>query len=789
MSTKHPDTIGRVMLTGFVGMLGLTVVSAMLLTMPRAAADATTSANALVRVVAACTMQKETTEQYTGEHQATLLNGTYTTDIGVTKLTTICNDHSGFAIYAIGFSNNAEGNTNMVGSTSGLLIPTGTGTGNESNWSMKISKDTTSYAPNNLTIRNGYGDYHVVPDDYQQIVSYSTNTGATQGSSILSTYAVRLSTTQAADTYLGKVKYVMVHPNYAAAPLIGINTIEDLEYMQDFATLTSRERALVLNSMEPGTNYALKDSRDGANATAKYNIAKLADGRVWMTTNLDLAGGTTLTSNDTDIPANYTLPTSAGFQEGNKLPAATTGGFSSSTTAYVANSGNTNESNCSQGCYSYYSWTAATVGSGLEISTIDEDAPYSICPKGWKLPTSKINNPSNVNSDYYRLASSYGLGTLSNSAFYNAVGPSSETPHLIAAGLYHSGGFGYSENSVYYWTATGNGNYGPSAILANYLSISQSSNPSIAAVTPRFFGYPIRCILAEGNSLSINDLEYMQDFAAISDADKQSVITSMTPDTNYLLKDRRDGANATARYTIAKLTGTANNGYSQVWMTTNLDLAGGTQLTHEDTDIPANYTISTTGFTNNSLPASSIDFAGSQAARLYNSENTVCGEGNPCYSYYSWLAATAGGKDEDGNEIADYHNAPYSICPAGWRLPTVSTSGDEIEKNYNWTTGDFYALATAYGANLEDEIDDDSSVFFTNAGPGTNIPNFLLGGYILRNRFVIGYEGSPAGFYWSATSNQDASASARYLMFDSSYMGLGDYSSYNFGRSVRCILR
>lgn len=175
---------------------------------------ASRTSTATVRVSTACSMTGEVTVAHTDSVQ----NGTYTTGIGTTKLTTICNDTNGYAIYVIGFSNDTYGNTNMIGAGTNLNIATGTATGDVSNWSMMVSKDTNSYNPGNLTIENGFNSYSSVPSTYTKVASYSAATDTTTGSTIDTTYAVRISSTQAADTYTGKVKYTMVHPANAATP-------------------------------------------------------------------------------------------------------------------------------------------------------------------------------------------------------------------------------------------------------------------------------------------------------------------------------------------------------------------------------------------------------------------------------------------------------------------------------------------------------------------------------------------------------------------------------------------
>ena len=159
----------------------------------------------------ACTF----TATVTSAHSKTVANSSYNTGIGQTRLTTKCADAPSFEIYAVGYSNNSTGNTRLIGQNGGGNINTGTGTGDVSNWSMRISKDTSSYLPAQMTIENSFGSYHVVPGSTTLIATYGTNTDTTTGASVLTTYAARISSSQSPDTYIGKVKYSIV----AAEPL------------------------------------------------------------------------------------------------------------------------------------------------------------------------------------------------------------------------------------------------------------------------------------------------------------------------------------------------------------------------------------------------------------------------------------------------------------------------------------------------------------------------------------------------------------------------------------------
>ena len=183
----------------------------------------TTVTTASVTVAASCSM----TATVESEHNATLANGIYsgsTTDyaegIGKTKIATFCNDNSGYAIYAIGFTGDkydGEDHTKLIGATNGQKITTSTVTGGDtSSWAMKLIKETDdikSYNPTALTIENGYDNYNVIPNTYTKVANYTSTTDQTLGSVLSTTYAAYISPTQVADTYTGKVKYTLVHPH------------------------------------------------------------------------------------------------------------------------------------------------------------------------------------------------------------------------------------------------------------------------------------------------------------------------------------------------------------------------------------------------------------------------------------------------------------------------------------------------------------------------------------------------------------------------------------------------
>ena len=148
-------------------------------------------------------------------HTTTLNNDQYKTNIGTTTFNVFCNDKDGYSIYAIGYSGDTYGNTEMLYMGNQTPAPsnivTGTATsGSTSNWAMKLTVVAGTYQ---ATLTNGFGSYRTVPTTYTKAATLTSQTDTTTGSSIQSTYAVFASATQGAGTYQGKVRYTLVHPN------------------------------------------------------------------------------------------------------------------------------------------------------------------------------------------------------------------------------------------------------------------------------------------------------------------------------------------------------------------------------------------------------------------------------------------------------------------------------------------------------------------------------------------------------------------------------------------------
>ena len=265
-------------------------------------------------------------------------------------------------------------------------------------------------------------------------------------------------------------------------------TIGDLTYMQDFASLNEADKASILNSMTEGEQYQLKDNRDQKD----YYISKLADGKVWMTQNLDLQkedlkAGVTLDSTNTDHPA-------SGFVLPNSQTSGNIYWYNSSYKEASINSAHVFSPSDQSGYTvtdlgNYYNWYSATAGTGTYSLGDGEVATGSICPAGWRLP----NNSSNGSAtDYSTLLHTYGVID-SDTQPYNV--DSSKISSIFESPLSLVRAGGYGENRVYsvgyygfLWSSMAR-----ESLSARYFDFSSTSvNPLYNS--DKAYGCSVRCV-------------------------------------------------------------------------------------------------------------------------------------------------------------------------------------------------------------------------------------------------------------------------------------------------------
>ncbi len=484
------------------GLAIISVISTLSLSSAFATNTNTSQDNVTVSVPVSCTMNG------TGmtSHNANIPNGTYQADIGTTTLKTFCNDNQGFAIYAIGYTNEEYGNTTLIGATGGQTIVTGTatttGSPDVSNWAVKLATDSTATYP--ITLDNSFGAYSSVPSTYTKVAHRDSGTdlgSSATGASLTTTYAAYISKTQQADTYNGKVKYTLVHPSDADAPVpvIACTTpVPNLTYMQD---LNSSNKSSVLSSMIEDEQYFLKDKRD----EKTYCVAKLRDGNIWMTQNLDhdiVIDGTVVYDNTTtDIGWNSST---SSYDAASWIPNVAT--LSTNNTSWANgtylrldsydpgelywNGMTTSEWQDSQLASigsphfhigNYYNWTAAAAlnsSDGYSFTNIDQ----SICPVGWTMPKHGVS----VGSLRY-LITQY---TNWDSSTYQLEKPDLwNTPMKFALSGRWQGQFVSVGLESYYWIPFIHGRYGVDSdgIMYNGEYYGGRDGES-------FYGYSVRCV-------------------------------------------------------------------------------------------------------------------------------------------------------------------------------------------------------------------------------------------------------------------------------------------------------
>ena len=577
-----------------------------------------------------------------------------------------------------------------------------------------------------------------------------------------------------------------------------------ITYIQDLTLADCQSRA-------SDADFTVTDRRDDNDYTVRY-----INGACWMTQNLRLAGGRTLTSEDSNVVGSWEFPNSS-FTLGNSYTEARSA--ISADPEYALEYGG------------YYNYCAASAGTVCSSSSA-QDATQDICPKGWRLPTrteqSGIRSYGSAFSPV--LSGNYYNGALSNTGSYGYWWSATASNSDYQYSLRYNGislntsnlskGLGYSVRCVRSTPGTltinfnGNGSTGGSTasqqiaagntaalnangftrtgyVFTGWNTAADGSGTSYAdgadyTVTPAT-GDTTVTLYAQWR-LPINhlgDVTYMQDFTSTLCATSEIGATTR-------LTDSRDGK----QYWVAKLAD------GNCWMTQNLDLDLSTKeaLTPEDSDVsrswtPGNDTLTdgtqtTTGNTavwswnlgdyvlttpnagtscgssgiSNFGDCTSVGFqsvAGMTPMTDGDATDVISGNTyNAHYhvgNHYTWNAATAGGTIT-GQDATD------SICPKGWQLPTSNNSN----------SGSFQALTDAYNIS-------------GNAAGGTASVSAPL--YFVRSGLV--YSGSlrnagGGGGYWSSTANSNT-GNAYYLAFGSGYVDPSNYGGRYPGSSIRCL--
>lgn len=191
-----------------------------------------------------------------------------------------------------------------------------------------------------------------------------------------------------------------------------------------------------------GDSAVLTDMRDGN----KYTVKKLADGNVWMTENLRIINKT-ITSADSNVTSDFTIP------------ASSVSGFNAQDTnnAYVDSTYG--------GYYTFYTATAGTGGTSLTSG----NAPSSICPKGWRLPT------DGSSSEFQTLFNNYN-----SSALMQGEPNFTLSGRVVNGSVYDRGSYGL------FWSSTVNN--------ASAYRLGLNSSSVSVSTSMKTYGFSVRCM-------------------------------------------------------------------------------------------------------------------------------------------------------------------------------------------------------------------------------------------------------------------------------------------------------
>ena len=147
------------------------------------------------------------------------------------------------------------------------------------------------------------------------------------------------------------------------------------------------------NSSEHQT-ATLKDKRE--NET--YTVAKLKDGKCWMTQNLRLKldTSTPLKPTDSDVTQNWT--------PNRNTETTLSGRWDQDPEGYKTVRSYYDSNKPEHG--TYYTHTAATAGTTANMNNNGDEATGSVCPKGWRLPRTTTRVDS-LDNDFYNIAKRY----------------------------------------------------------------------------------------------------------------------------------------------------------------------------------------------------------------------------------------------------------------------------------------------------------------------------------------------------------------------------------------------
>ncbi len=421
-------------------------------------------------------------------------DGTFSSNTATLSVST--NNETGYSLYmATGNGENTltsqnPGISNVISAVNGGDNGVTSSNFGNNTWGYNLSQEAVSDTTTYKAVPTATGDTAII-----------TTSSPTEADTYNLTFGTKVDTSLPSGTYSNDV-VVSVVANPAFVPVFdGIQTMQEM---------TS---TICADAAENDTAQ-LTDTRDGK----KYWVTKLADGNCWMTQNLDLDLSTSkaLTPDDSDVssnwtPANNTLTdgtqtttdytavwswnlgdyvlttpnagTSCGTSGISNFGDCTSVGFQSVAGMTPMTDGNAtdvisgNTYNAHYHVGNHYTWNAATAGTGGTITSAE--ATDSICPKGWRLPTSTSSG------EYQALMNAYGIS--SNTAGSTAL--VSAPLYFVRGGYVDSGSLRNAGYYGFYWSSTA---YSSTSVAYDLYFGSGGVYPSYNS--NRYRGFSVRCL-------------------------------------------------------------------------------------------------------------------------------------------------------------------------------------------------------------------------------------------------------------------------------------------------------
>ena len=263
-----------------------------------------------------------------------------------------------------------------------------------------------------------------------------------------------------------------------AYAVISITTPTTIAYSAQPGTTMQAFTPTMCSTMDTYTTGVLTDTRNSQN----YRVRKMPDGKCWMIDDLKL-GSATLTPSNSNVSTNFTIGaenTATGYYN----PSSTANSFRDNCIYRIGISPNS-----LTGCGYLYTFDVATATTGTAMSTDNTNAPSSICPAGWHLPT------GGSSGEFAVLNGAMSTGT-STASTANSI--------TTRSNWRYNGPFEGSLSGYYNTSFNDTGNYGiyqsssvssATDVYYVYFSYGTGSPGTYTATNSKSFGMAIRCVL------------------------------------------------------------------------------------------------------------------------------------------------------------------------------------------------------------------------------------------------------------------------------------------------------